>query len=110
MTALPIATSPPDPCPSPAVVAAASQRLRASGARLAPVRPLPRPRQLRPLIEVADVPDAIARDRKRWADCSRGAHVWVDVPNRPRICQHCPIPEDQAARVRAARRAQARRP
>lgn len=61
----------------------------------------PQPRERR---NPAPVPPAVARDRQRWADCSRGAHVWTDVPGG-RVCLHCPIPEDQAERVRAAHRA-----
>lgn len=116
MTAVPI-TEPPGPAPSPAAVAAASHRLRASAAtlrpvrvRLAPVRALPQRRESRPPADPVDDPGGlIERDRQRWADCSRGAHVWTETPQRV-VCLHCPTPQDQAERVRAARRARLGRP
>lgn len=89
MTAAPITPGPPRPTP-----AAVPRRLRT----------LPRPRELRPIDPVAPIPPAVARDRARWADCSRGAHVWIATPLAV-ICQHCPVRADQAVRVQDARRA-----
>lgn len=90
MTAAPI--DPPPRPPTPATVAA---RLHA----------LPPPRELREPVESP----AVARDRARWADCSRGAHRWTDTPLGA-VCLHCPVMADQAERVRAARRARAVHP
>lgn len=107
MTATPI-TRPPNP----AAVAEASRRLRASqglapspltGGRRVTFAP---PRELRPIEAAPAVAPAVERDRARWADCSRGAHVWITTPMRV-VCAYCPVPEDQAARVQATRRARA---
>lgn len=73
--------------------------------RPGPATTLPRPREFR---GAAESP-AVARDRARWADCSRGAHSWTDTPSG-RVCLHCPVHADQAERVRAARRALQARP
>lgn len=89
------------PAPTPAALAA---RLRLRAARPPGVL-LPPPR------EVCDVPpfpagplaDAATLARARFLDCSRGAHDFVAVPGRAAVCLHCPVPADQAAKVRAAR-------
>lgn len=104
MTLAPMPTAPP----TPADVAAASTRLHESRARLAAVpirRPtLPPPREFRPVDAQAVVSEAVERDRRHFVDCSRGAHNWTSTPFG-RVCLHCPIPESQADRVRARRRA-----
>lgn len=90
MTAAPIPTPRP-PAPTPCLLAVGRR------VTFAP------PRELRPVEGAAPVADVVARDRARWADCSRGAHAWVTTPMRV-ICQFCPVPEDQAPRVLAALR------
>jgi hypothetical protein len=92
MTAAPL---PDPPRPTPAAV---PPRLHG----------LPRPLELRRTDPAPDSP-AAARDRARWAECSRGAHVWIELPEHlgAAVCAHCPTRADQAARVRTARRARA---
>ncbi len=89
--------------------------LRAAVAALPTQRPTRRPDRPAPGRETfalvdrgraEDVPPAVARDRARFADCSRGAHVFdrLELPGGRvvEVCRYCPIPANQAARVRAA--------
>lgn len=92
MTAAPL---PRPPGPSPAAV---PRKLHG----------LPRPLELRRGDAGPESP-AAARDRARWAECSRGAHAWIELPPElgAAVCAHCPTRADQAERVLAARRARA---
>lgn len=53
-------------------------------------------------VDLVDLTDAVARDRARNVDCGGGRHDFAPIPGRAAVCRHCPIPQDQAARVRAA--------
>jgi len=78
--------------PTPGQLAASVARYR----NAAPVEHAPR------AVDVVDPANRAALERARFVDCAAGRHNFVPIPGRSAVCLHCPIPEDQAAKVRTA--------
>lgn len=100
MTAVPIPAPVRVHMPNPGQLAASVARMALRSVPTGPDVPaeLPPARERRgPALT-----GAAAVSQARWADCSRGAHVWVETPLYV-VCRHCPTPQHQAERVAAAR-------